>query len=1001
MMNYKGKAHRRFRLAVTLMLGSACSVGSITQAHAQQSQATLRGDVTEQGQPVQVQSVTATEVSTNYRTNASVNSDGSYLFASLRPGTYRLTIVTAAGTRNTDNFTLTVAQNAEFDIDLAGAAQPVTGAPEANIDGAAASGEIGDEIIVTGTRIRTLQGGEVGATISQRLIDTLPQTNRNFLAFADLAPGVSMETGSNGNVTVQGGAQASRSVNVFIDGVGQKDYVLRNGITGQDSSNGNPFPQSAIGEYRVISSNYKAEFDQVSSVAITAVTKSGTNEFHGDVFFDFTNQDLRSKTALEKERGGDKTETRDMQFGVSLGGPIIKDRLHFFGAYENKRNLVPVEVTPSAGLSVSDYPTELQSAFGNFNRKFNEDLYFGKLDFVATDRDLIELSGKLRKESGVNWNSGQTAESNTTSNNVYEKRVVLRYQHTADSWLNDVKLSYEDVSWSPRPTSFGNGFVLQNDQQATLLTYGSSASYQNKGQNGWTIQDDFSYTGFIGHSIKIGVKTKWVELNSQQLNFTNPQFTYNLDYSATVPWRVQFGVPVEGVGDGTVTSNNFQLGLYIQDDWDVTDRLTINAGIRWDYERTPSYLNYVTPSDVVTAVSATNYPNLSNANYNVNDYISTGSERKPFTGAFQPRIGFSYALDEDRRFTVFGGYGRSYDRNQFDFLQLEQTSGSFRTLTYQFSNGDPQHSCSGANCVAWNSAYLTPEGLDTLASSTTGGGRELVLLDNDLKMPYSDQFSLGLRSRFGMWRPEIGYTHIESHDGFVWLLGNRRADGSFFEPGSNFGTQPWGFAPSGYGAIILGTNGLRTSADSAYVKVEKDYSPSSPWSVNFVYTYTEAQENRAFGETYSLDYASINDYPTLRSTGVSKHRVVFAGSADLPWGLTASTKIQLRSAPYIYGTTNEDGPQVVKGNNGRSFIVGDWWAYRQVDFSLGKSIPLRMLTDQSAFRLRLDVLNLFNTANFTSYNGDATSASFGNLNGNFETGGNPARTVKLSAGFSF
>lgn len=129
--------------------------------------------------------------------------------------------------------------------------------------------------------------------------------------------------------------------------------------------------------------------------------------------------------------------------------------------------------------------------------------------------------------------------------------------------------------------------------------------------------------------------------------------------------------------------------------------------------------------------------------------------------------------------------------------------------------------------------------------------------------------------------------------------------------------------------------------------------------------------------------------------------MVFAGSADLPWGLTASTKIQLRSPPTIYGATNEEGPQVVEGNNKRSFILGNWWAYRQVDFALSKSIPVRILSDEAAIRVRVDVLNLFNTANFTSYNDNASLPTFGNLNGNYETGGNPPRTVKLSAGFSF
>src|SRR3546814_17129177 len=95
-----------------------------------------------------------------------------------------------------------------------------------------------------------MEGGEVGSNISQRQIEVLPQNNRNFLAFADLAPGVQFVTGGNGQSRLQGGAQDSRSGNIFIDGVGQKDYGLKNGVTGQASTQGNQFPPHAVGEYR-------------------------------------------------------------------------------------------------------------------------------------------------------------------------------------------------------------------------------------------------------------------------------------------------------------------------------------------------------------------------------------------------------------------------------------------------------------------------------------------------------------------------------------------------------------------------------------------------------------------------------------------------------------------------------------------------------------------------------------------------------------------------------
>lgn len=217
------------RLAAALAIGvagGAMSVALVEPAHAQESTASLRGQVTgAQG----ISEVTAVEVNTGVRRTVAAGAGGNYNFASLRPGTYRLEVTTADGVRTTDSFTLRVAQNAVLDFDLgpqqAGAGQPAAGAPAG-----------GNEIVVVADRIRTMEGGEVGANISLRQIETLPQNNRNFLAFADLAPGVQFVTGANGQSRLQGGAQDSRTVNIFIDGVGQKDYVLKNGVTGQDST---------------------------------------------------------------------------------------------------------------------------------------------------------------------------------------------------------------------------------------------------------------------------------------------------------------------------------------------------------------------------------------------------------------------------------------------------------------------------------------------------------------------------------------------------------------------------------------------------------------------------------------------------------------------------------------------------------------------------------------------------------------------------------------------
>lgn len=988
---------------------AALAIGVIAPAHAQVAGASLRGTVKAEGG---VSQVTVINVDTGFTRTSAVNADGAYQFASLPVGTYRLEFTTPNGVRRTDEFKLNVAQSAVLDFDFS---QP-------DIADAGA-----DEVIVTGTRIRSMEGGEVGRNISQRLIEQLPQTGRNFLSFADLAPGVQFVTNETNQTSLRGGAQGANAINVFIDGIGQKDYVLKGGITGQDTTQGNPFPQLAIGEYRVISSNYKAEFDQVSSAAITAVTKSGTNQFHGEAFFDFTNQSLRDRIPREDfPRYIDKVKTKDMQFGGALGGPIVKDVLHFFLTYEGKRIINARDVFPGLDLPESYFPSRYQGYFGPQNETFNENLYFGKINFTPTNSDLFEFSVKYRDETGEQFTSGINAFDTRNLNRVEEWRGLARWEHTADTWVNDFKVAFEDVTWNPRPVVFGNVSRFNATvppvppatapRRGDILQIGAGRNFQDKGQKGWQLSNDFTYTGLEGHTFKVGVKAKWITLNTNTQSGINPLFTYNVNYAPggtfndTIPYRMEFSAPVAG-GDPNIESKNFQLGIYAQDDWEVTDRLTLNLGLRWDYERTPAFLDYVHDPAIAEFVAgrasytAPNgtvtppYTNLRNANFDIDDFISTGKERKAFTGAWQPRIGFTYALDADKRFAVFGGYGRSYDRTQFDFIQQELSQGLFAGRTFNFNNpGDTTNVCApSATCIPWNPAYLTPEGRAALiAGLPAGAGRELRFIKNDLKTPYSDQFSLGVRGNFNLLDLEVGYSYVHSKDGFAYILGNRRPDGTFFPPSGN-PDSPFGFGPAPFGSIILGTNGIETKANTAYFKLTKRYTQASPWSVDATYTFTDAEENRQLGEVFALDFPSIDDYPWITATGTRKHRFVIAATADIPMGFTLAGKFQIASPKYLAEFINTPGTPpsrtikstLTEGN-------GDLWGYRQMDVSLTKYVPIKFLSDEARLRFRVDIINLFNDHNFASF-----SALTGKRNLNAYNMEGPPRTIKLSAGFSF
>lgn len=175
---------------------------------------------------------------------------------------------------------------------------------------------------------------------------------------------------------------------------------------------------------------------------------------------------------------------------------------------------------------------------------------------------------------------------------------------------------------------------------------------------------------------------------------------------------------------------------------------------------------------------------------------------------------------------------------------------------------------------------------------------------------------------------------------------------------------------------------------------------------------------------------SINDYPTLTSVGVPRHRLVAAGSADVPLGLTLSGKLTLASPPYVIGrglpgeAVGNRQLRVIQGNNQQPFIVGDLWALRQLDIAATKYLPLKFVTKASKVWIRADVLNVLNYHNYTQYNTNGTDSDprllldshnnpvvyppgtpqqnglFGDISG-YSMGGNPPRTFKISAGFSF
>jgi len=1011
----------RKRLLTSLISAAvATSAAGPTMSWAQTADATLRGKAAANSE------VTAKNIATGAVRRTKAADDGSYALVGLPPGTYQ--VDAGPGTERT--VTLAVASTSTLDFE-AGAAAP-----------APAGTQTLEGISVNAASLADVKTSEVGGTVSLHQIQTVPQISRNFLEFADTVPGMVFTQDSGGHTSLRGGAQNNSSTNVYIDGVGQKSYVKEGGVSGQFSSQGNPFPQLAIGEYKVITSNYKAEYDQISGAAVTAETKSGTNEFHGEVFGTYTDDKYRQSTPAE-DHAGKQTPSQEKQYGFAIGGPIIQDQMHFFFSYEAKRFTTPVTVVEGVSGTAPLLPPAAQAELGPAGKDFNEDLYFGKIDWEFSDRDRIEVSAKVRRENQTDNVGGTVAASAAIDTKNDDDRIDARLQHSADNWFNEVLLTHEKAFNDPSSFALGNGaiYTYGPKQDAVILTTGpaSPLATQHKGQEGPSIGDNLTFNNlnwYGDHVVKVGFKYKDVKLTAADATLSNPQFTYNVtpDGTEPTPWKVLFPAAAPGLSP-TSTSQNKQFGTYIQDDWAINEHLTLNLGVRWDYEKSPAYLDYVTPANVVAALNApnpdSNAPSgqtyaqaLALGGVNVNDYISNGHNRSAQTNEWQPRLGFSYDLNGDEQHVIFGGAGRAYDRDLFDYLQLEQTKQALSEFTYYFQ--DPSGHChnNSTPCIAWDPKYLN--GLENLSplASASNVGKEVDAINNNLKAPYSDQFSIGMRNKLGDWNTSAAYARINSKDGLAFTLGNRYPDGAFWHScGTNCTSQPWGNGVPGFGNFIIANNGIETKTNQVLLSADKPYTRDSGWSTTFAYTYTDAKQNRDINEHYSFDEETIHQYPFILSNAAAKHRFVATGSIDGPWGLLFAGKLTLATPiPHndlaCYGILYPTGSYCTPiagtpsggGTNNDPHAVGAQslgfggkiYGYRDIDFQMTKDFDL---TAGMSLYVRFDVLNVFNFHNYSDYivnygaNGVASQNpvsynSIGNITG-------VPRTFKFTAGFRF
>ena len=276
----------------------------------------LRGYVrTAAGAPVADAQVVTRDVETNQRRGTTTNATGYYYIGGLKPGQYEVTFRRIGFEAQSRPIRLAIGQTHDLDF-TAGQTTVTLSAVEVRAIG------------VAGVESRT---SEIGTNVSREQIENLPSPERNFLDIARLAPGMTATAVNNTNKTIASGGQPAEAVNVFVDGVTYKNDVLKGGVVGQDASKGNPFPQGAVQEFRVITQNYKAEYQKAASAVITATTRSGGNNWEGDAFVSSIAKSYVARDAYTRLNAGPASDYTRLQLGGSVGGPIQRDKLFFFG----------------------------------------------------------------------------------------------------------------------------------------------------------------------------------------------------------------------------------------------------------------------------------------------------------------------------------------------------------------------------------------------------------------------------------------------------------------------------------------------------------------------------------------------------------------------------------------------------------------------------------------------------------------------------------------------
>lgn len=773
--------------------------------------------------------------------------------------------------------------------------------------------------------LSTVDGDRTAAAtlVSTDALQEMPVFNRSFTALATLTPQVVVDN-QRGNLAIAGQRGVNSSIN--IDGADNNEPFFGGALGAAEGKT--PFTVSieAIREYQVITDGASAEFGRMGGGYVNAITKNGTNQFEGSLFF---YERPKSMVATKPTINGVVDQVADFkqqQFGFSFGGPIVKDKLFFFVAYDAQRRDDPINfqwggtsnpVTLDPGTYAND--AALASRGFNYTPSSDSDTLFLRLDYVVNVDHLLQLRMNYSKFDGNAYTGTSNAYENSISDQIKTMSVVGQWDWTINNKLqNTARINYTTDDM-PRTTRAS----IPQVNISNVGYYGANPYPREYTTERIQFQETLTYADTT-HMVKVGVDYNQINISEIFSSFYQGGYSFNDSGSGSTfisalnnfragnwnRYSQRFSL-VPGLSAweaGSFDESEDQIAAFAQWDMRVTDTLKVGLGVRWDYQSHPGFA----------------VPDFSNPLATSMPLTAT----IPSDSAFSPRLSFTWTPEKDKgRTVVRGSVGRYVSTTPSVFLYQVYTVNGVRMAQVDFSAsqaatyGIPRGATFDAN---------NPFRFASFPTGATAPRSDIFTFSQDFKNPRTDRFNLGVeRSMF---------------DGFVLGLSMAVAHGQNLERvyDMNLGTP----TASASGRLIFpgtGTTATRPNANYAKmmayvsdaeswyhgytlsVKYQKD---GSPFFAQVFYTWSSDKDNDSNERNFS-SYSTQNTQQLGEEWGYSERdrRNVITGMTSFherQWsGILFGLALRYVSAtPYSLtfgGDQNRDG---VSGND-RVYLNGE------------------------------------------------------------------------------